>query len=177
MSYGMENFLYTLINWAVAFYHSPFVFAIKIFAGIYLAVLFINIILLLILRDIPQHYRIGMRGMDIPTATKNKMRKRWDKVRMLLESNNVSQYKLAIIEADAIADEILSGIGYTGENMTEKLDKIGKNDLDDHLEALKGVHQIRNKIVHEADFEVDYRMAQTVVGVYENFLRYLEFLD
>jgi len=105
------------------------------------------------------------------------MRKRWEKVKSLLESNNASQYKLAIIEADSIADEILSGIGYTGANMGEKLDKINKKDLDDNLESLRGAHQIRNRIVHEADFEVDYRMARTVIGVYENFLRYLEFLD
>ncbi|MGI6104068.1 MAG: hypothetical protein ACOYB5_01995 [Patescibacteria group bacterium] len=177
MFYDLENFIYSIINWFVWFYNSPYMIVVKIFVGIYLAVLLINIIFLLVLRDIPQHLRIGIRGMDIPAATKSKMRKRWEKVKSLLESNNASQYKLAIIEADSIADEILSGIGYTGANMGEKLDKINKKDLDDNLESLRGAHQIRNRIVHEADFEVDYRMARTVIGVYENFLRYLEFLD
>ena len=84
---------------------------------------------------------------------------------------------LAIIEADAIAEEILDGIGYKGANMTEKLEQVGSNHLDDHLEALKGAHQIRNQIVHEVDFAIDQRMAVAVVGVYENFLKYLEFMD
>jgi len=161
---------------AVNFWNSPFVFAIKILAGIYLAVIFINIILLLILRDIPGHIKTGIKGANIPTMTKSKMRKRWDKIENLLKTGNVSQYKVAIIEADEIADEILGSIGYKGANMAEKLEQVGSAHLDDHLEALKGVHQIRNRIVHEADFEVDERLARTVVSVYENFLKYLELL-
>lgn len=172
MDYSSQNFSDVIAN----FYNSPFVFVLKILLGIYLAVIFIDIILLLILRDIPKHLRTGIKGMDITTATKSKMQKRWNKVENLLKSRNVSQFKLAIIEADAIADEILAGIGYEGANMAEKLEQVGAAHLDDHLEALKGVHQIRNRIVHEADFEVDERLARTVVGVYESFLRYLELL-
>lgn len=172
----MQNFIVSIPEMAVNFWNSPFIFVVKILAGIYLAVIFLDIIFLLILRDIPQHLRVGMKGMDMPTATRSKMQKRWEKVESLLKTGNPSQYKLAIIEADAIADEILGGIGYKGANMMEKLEQVGTAHLDDHLESLKGVHQIRNRVVHEADFEVDERLAKTVVGVYENFLRYLELL-
>jgi hypothetical protein len=149
---------------------------IKIVLGIYLAVIFIDIILLLILRDVPANLRVGMKGMNLPTTSKNKMQKRWDKVMDRLKNGNPSQYKVAIIEADAIADEILDGIGYKGANMGEKLEQVGAAHLDDHLEALKGAHEIRNRIVHEIDFDVDERMATAVIGVYENFLKYLDFM-
>lgn len=177
MFYDIENFVALLLELLANFYHSPFVLVIKILLGIYLSVLFIDIVLLLILRDVAWHVRVGLKGMDMPLVSKSKMQKRWDKIKARLQGESFSQYKVAIIEADAIAEEILGGIGYTGANMSEKLDQVGANHLDDHLEALRGAHQIRNQIVHETDFAIDQRMAVAVVGVYENFLKYLEFLD
>ena len=159
------------------FYNSQFIFVVKILAAIYLAVLVIDIILLLILRGVGSNVRVGLRGTDIPLVTKSKMKKRWEKIKTRLDSGNPSQYKVAIIEADVIADEMLSGLGYKGSNMAEKLEQVGTAHLDDHLEALKGAHEIRNRIVHEENFQVDERLAKAVLGVYENFLRYLELLN
>lgn len=177
MNYDITNLVAFLLEVLGDFYHSPFVLVIKILLGVYVSVLFIDIVLLLILRDVPQDMRVGLKGMDIPVTSKGKLQKRWDKVKARLESESASQYKVAIIEADAIAEEIIDGIGYKGANMSEKLEQVGAAHLDDHLEALKGAHQIRNQIVHEVDFAIDQRMAVAVVGVYENFLKYLEFLD
>ena len=175
--YDLQNFIFSLPDMLVSFYNSQFVFVVKILAAIYLAVLIINIILLLIFRDVPSKLRTGLRGMDIPLVTKSKMQKRWEKIKNRLESDNPSQYKVAIIEADVVADEMLAGLGYNGSNMAEKLEQVGTAHLDDHLEALKGAHEIRNRIVHEENFQVDERLAKAVVGVYENFLKYLELLD
>lgn len=177
MAYALQNFISNFPDMFMQFYNSPFVFVIKIIIGIYLAVLLANIVLLLILKDVPSQLRVGIKGMDLPLITKSKMRKRWEKVKQRLQNNNVSQYKIAIIEADAIADELLSSIGYKGSNMIERLEQVGTAHLDDHLEALKGAHQLRNRVVNETEFEVDERLAKAVVGVYENFLRYLELLD
>jgi hypothetical protein len=177
MSYDLQNFINAFPGMFVQFYNSPFVFFIKVFFGIYLAVLIANVIMLLILRDVPSQLRVGLKGMSVPLVTKRKMSKRWSKVTDRLKNNDISQYKVAIIEADAIADEMLSDIGYRGSNMMEKLDQVGTAHLDDHLEALKGAHQLRNRIVHEPELEVDERMARAIIGVYENFLRYLELLN
>jgi hypothetical protein len=176
MSYFLQNIIINFPEMMVNFYNSPFIFVVKIIAGIYLAILLLNIVLLLILRNVPENLRVGLKGMNMPVISKSKMQKRWNKITNYLKSDNVSQYKVAIIEADAVADEILGGIGYKGANMTEKLEQVGVAHLDDYLEALKGAHQVRNRIVHEAEFVVDQRLAKATVGVYENFLRYLEFL-
>jgi len=159
------------------FYNSPFVFALKLLIGIYVIIVLADIILLLILRDVPSGLRTGMRGMDIPIISKKKMRKRWGKIRRRLSSGNVSQYKIAIIEADALADEILAGIGYKGQNMSEKFDQIESTHLDSHHEALKEAHSVRNRIVQETDFSLDQKTAENVISVYEDFLKYLEYLD
>lgn len=177
MEYDVQNFIDVLLFTIGDFYRSPFMLVIKILAAIYLIILSVNIVLLLIMRNVPAELRVGLRGMDIPLASKSKMHKRWDTIKARLKSGNASQYKVAIIEADAFCEEILDGIGYKGANMAEKLEQVGVGHLDDHLEALLGVHKIRNSIVHEADYEVDEAMAKAVVGVYENFLKYLEYLS
>ncbi|KKQ45479.1 MAG: hypothetical protein US63_C0016G0030 [Candidatus Moranbacteria bacterium GW2011_GWC2_37_8] len=177
MDYDLQNFIDILVAILSGFYYSSFMLTVKILAGIYLFVLLVDIILMLILRDVPSHLRVGLRGTDIPLVSKSKMQKRWDKVKKRLKDGNPSQYKVAIIEADAIVEEILDGIGYKGANMTEKLESVGAAHLDDHLESLKGVHLIRNRIVHEADYEIDETTASAVIGVYENFLKYLEFME
>lgn len=177
MYYDIQNFVDFLLANLSLFYHSTFMLVVKIFIGIYLLILLVDIVLMLILRNVPQHLRVGLKGTDLPLVSKKKMKKRWDKVRARLNNSNPSQYKVAIIEADKIAEEILDGIGYKGANMTEKLEQVGEAHLDDHLEALKGAHEIRNKIIHQADYEISHEAAEAVVGVYENFLKYLEFME
>lgn len=177
MSYDIQEFVDFLIVILNGFYHSSFMLGVKIFIGIYLLILLIDIVLMLILRDVPSHVRVGLKGSDLPLVSKKKMNKKWKSVEKRLASSNPSQYKVAIIEADKIAEEILDGIGYKGANMTEKLEQVGPAHLDDHLEALKGAHDIRNKIIHQADYEISHEAAIAVVGVYENFLKYLEFMD
>ncbi len=177
MSYELTIFIDNLLASLVGFYNSPFVLFLKIIIGVYLAVVLIDIILLLVLRDVAWHLRVGVKGSDIPLVSKSKMQKRWDKVKARIKEDNVSQYKVAIIEADAMVEEILDGIGYKGDNMTQKLEQVGEMHLDDHKDALNEVHQIRNRIVHEADFEIDKETALAAISVYENFLKYLEFLS
>lgn len=177
MEYNITLIINGFIASFVNFYNSPFMLVVKILIGIYLLVVFVDLVLLLILRNVGEDIRVGLRGMNLPTTSKGKMQKRWDKVKERLNGSSPSQYKVAIIEADAIADELLAGIGYKGGDMLERLEDVAEKHLDEHLEALKGAHKIRNQIVHEVDFVVDQRMAAAVVGVYENFLRYLEFLD
>jgi hypothetical protein len=177
MSYDFQDVYVLIFDLLSGFYYSTFFLAIKILVGIYLFILLADIVMLLMLRNVPQNVRVGLKGMDMHLISKSKLQKRWDKVKSRLKSDNVSQYKVAIIEADAIAEEVLAGIGYKGANMAEKLQQVQPAHLDEHLEALKGAHEIRNRIVHEEDFALDHRMAVAVVGVYENFLDYLEFLS
>jgi len=164
-----------LMNGLANFYHSPFVLTVKIFLGIYVLILIIDLVLLLVLRGVGDDIRTGMKGMNIPTISPSKMLKRWNQVLARLDSEDASQYKVAVIEADSIADEILKGIGYEGNNMNERLAHVKPYQLDG-LEQLLGAHQIRNRIVHEADFSLDKKAAHETIKVYENFLRYLEFM-
>ena len=156
-------------------YHSPLVFAIKFFLAVYVTVLFADLILLLALRGVSTNLRVMMKGMDIPTVSKGKMHRNWDKIKERLMSENPSQYKVAVLEADRVADQMLEGIGYKGENMAERLKNITAVHVS-NIDELLRAHDVRNQIIHDPNFVIDKKTAVELVGVYENFLRSMEFL-
>ena len=172
-----QDILTTLWSMLVWLYDSPLVFVLKLLIGVYIFILLADLVMLLILRDVPSNVRTSMRGMDIPVISKKKMLKQWAEIKSRLSSGDASQYKIAIIEADSLVDKILGGIGYSGRSMGEKFDQIEPAHLDSHRETLKEAHNIRNRIVNEEEFSLDQKSAENVIQVYEDFLKYLEYLD
>lgn len=157
------------------FYDSSFVFGLKFFLAIYTTVLAVDIILIIIVHTPGMYFRVLKTGSDIPIAHKNKMQKRWEKVLARLQSQKSDQYKVAVLEADEIADEVLAKVGYPGSNMGERLESITVNQLE-MIEELRKAHETRNGIVHKADFQLDRKTAEDLVGVYQKVLETLEFI-
>jgi hypothetical protein len=163
----------------IAFYHSGFFLTIKILAGVYTLVLFIDIILLLIQRGVSGNIREGIFGMDVPREIldkKKKARQDWLKITQKIETGNGNDYKIAIIEADAFADRLVAGLGYEGAAFGERLD----NASEDHIvnvAGMKQAHQIRNKIIHEDNFVLSKNDALGVLAQYEEFLRSYQIID
>jgi len=83
-----------------------------------------------------------------------------------ISSDNPSDWKLAIIEADIILDEILKDAGYAGTSLGERLRSISPEQLrslDDAWQA----HKVRNQIAHGgADFVLTQRLAQDTIKQY-----------
>ena len=157
------------------FYDSPFVFGLKIFLAVYVTVLVVDIILIIIVHTPGMYLRVLQSGSDVPVAKKNKMQKRWAGVLGRLKGKKTEQYKVAVLEADKIADEILTKMGYQGNNMGERLDGISVSQLE-MIAELKKAHEVRNGIVHRDDFPLDRKTAEEVIGVYQQLLETLEFI-
>lgn len=165
----------TLVRIFVAFYNSYFFAAIKLILAIYVTVIFADIVMILMIRGLAPYYRPGLRGMNIPVISKKKMGKKWNAIQKRLETGDMSQYKVAIIEADSLIDNILKGVGYKGENMSERLEQIMPDHLND-IEKLKWAHEIRNQIIHDEKFEIDKKTAEEVLKTYKEILEHLEYL-
>lgn len=90
-----------------------------------------------------------------------------------LISDSPSDWKIAIITADKTLDKILEKKGYLGESLGSKLKEMVPADLPDVYEEVWEAHKIRNRIVHETDFEVSQGEARKVVGIYERAIRKL----
>ncbi len=163
----------------LAIYHSTFFSVVEFLMGIYSMVLLVDIVLLIAQRGLSGDLRETLYGVDMPEELmnkKSKLRKKWDKVSSGIRSENESEWKVAIIEADNIIDNLILRMGYKGENMGERLAGINPGQID-NIEELRLAHETRNRIIHEEDFKLDRKQADEIFGYYENFLRYFEVLE
>ncbi|MEK7549516.1 MAG: hypothetical protein AAB519_00815 [Patescibacteria group bacterium] len=155
--------------------HSLLFAAVKFFLFVYVAVLFVDIVLLLLLRDISSDLKATLFGGQRPLASKGKMIKRWEAVLLRLESENVSQFKAAILEADAMANDVLGSIGYKGNNMKERLESVAEYQVESK-DDLVSVHALRNRIISEPDFTLSQEEAKEALEKYRRFFDEVELL-
>lgn len=92
---------------------------------------------------------------------------RWVQVLEYLSSINVSDWKLAVIEADSMLESLMDDLGLKGENLGEKL-KAADRDKFKSLTTAWEVHAIRNRIAHEGlNFDLSLHEAKRVIALYE----------
>ncbi len=95
---------------------------------------------------------------------------RWGNIVELFESDKESDWRMAIIEADAILEEFITQLGYTGDTFGEKLKNIDPGNFP-ALQQAWDVHLIRNKIAHEGmEFKLEAFEKNRVYRIYENIL-------
>lgn len=101
---------------------------------------------------------------------------RWKHVVALGDSTNPNDWRLAIIEADIILDEVIRGMGYEGEDMGERLKRIEKNALS-NLDAAWEAHKVRNRIAHSgSDYIFTQREARRVIDLYRRVFEELHYI-
>jgi hypothetical protein len=102
-----------------------------------------------------------------------KLEKQWGKITARLDTGLESEYKLAIIEADSMMDDTLKRMGYSGESLGERLEKLTSATLP-NIEDIKQAHQTRNNIIHDPDYSLSLDDARSLLGVYERAFRDLQ---
>jgi len=101
---------------------------------------------------------------------------RWEVVQTHIESENPSDWKLSIIEADAILDDMVKKIGYSGDNLGERLKSIEVSDFTS-IQSAWEAHKVRNQIAHEGSgFELTHREARRVIGLYKDVFEEFKYI-
>lgn len=91
---------------------------------------------------------------------------RLDDVLKHIASDNPNDWKLSIIEADIILDELLKSAGYAGNSLGERLKSISVNQLQSIDDAWQA-HKVRNQIAHAgSDFVLTHKLAQDTIKQY-----------
>lgn len=98
---------------------------------------------------------------------KNPMKDKWKQIMTHVGSEQPSDWRLAIIEADVMLAELLEKMNLPGDTVGEKLKAVEKSDfvtIDMAWEA----HKVRNQIAHEgSEFLFNDREARRVIGLYQ----------
>ena len=101
---------------------------------------------------------------------------RWQDVLTHVDSDRPNDWKLAIIEADIILDELLNTLGYAGTSVGEKLKSVPPTAFTTINQAWRA-HNVRNRIAHEgADFDLSKREAQQTIAEYQMVFEEFEFV-
>jgi hypothetical protein len=103
-----------------------------------------------------------------PVVNKNE---KWERVIAHLNSPNASDWRLAIIEADIMLDEMLRAQGYHGDSIGDMLKGVEKSDMLT-LDAAWEAHKVRNRIAHDGSaYDLNEREVKRIGALYESVFR------
>lgn len=124
------------------------------------------------------YFRLSVLGDAVEVATfrpfgYSKIRERWKRIMRRLESANVTEYKLAVIETDLLLDETLKRMRLAGQNVDERLEKVTPFMVE-NLEELRQAHQVRNSVVYDPDYQLPLGEARRVLLVYQKAFENLD---
>lgn len=101
---------------------------------------------------------------------------RWERVDKYMTSLNPSDWKIAILEADNILDEIVERMGYKGETLGERMKAIEPSDFP-YLEEAWAAHKFRNELAHRGmDVPLSRSDAERTINVYHRVFKALGYL-
>lgn len=112
----------------------------------------------------------------IPASMKTDISAKWQSVLDKAASPNPSDWKLAVLEADSIMDDLLKRIGLQGETMGERLKQLDRSKLS-AIDELWEAHKIRNLIAHDPNRAVSRQEIDRAVDGFEKALDELDFIE
>ncbi len=112
----------------------------------------------------------------IPKEKARPKNDRWEKILAHSASDNPNDWRLAILEADILLDELVATMGYVGNTLGERLKQATKGDfktLDNAWEA----HRVRNNIAHTGSgFVLSKREARRILDLYASVFTEFEYI-
>lgn len=125
--------------------------------------------------QIAEMEQIALRDAEKAWETKYAQPKtrnaRWDVIQNRVSENSPESWRIAIIEADIMLDEVLTNAGYVGTTLGEKLksaNPMAFTTIQDAWEA----HKVRNEVAHTgSDFVLTPKSARETILRFERVFR------
>ena len=97
--------------------------------------------------------------------SKGKFVKQWKAIELQMEEGRGAGWRLALIGADEILDQVISAMGYKGKTMDERLEKI-KPEFFPYVEDARKAHQVRIFLENDPHHEVSREVAEHTIDIY-----------
>ena len=117
-----------------------------------------------------------MDVLRVGDLTKRRSIKGWAKIQKSLRLGDEASLKLAIIEANAILDELLKISGYVGKNMDERLKQLDSSKLS-NLSDVWSAHKVCQRIILEKDFHINKQEAELIINIYKKSFQEYQLID
>jgi len=93
----------------------------------------------------------------------------WKKILEQAKGGTEADYRLAIIKADSLLDDCLKRIGYKGDSLSERIEKLTSYHLP-NISEIKEVHKLRNNLVKNPDYDLGIKEGKGAMDIYEKAL-------
>jgi hypothetical protein len=155
-----------------------FIVVWKIFASIIsMVAIFVIIYAGVRLREILLAEKKKIGHLPDWTSDKTKKNERWERIETYMRSDNPSDWKIAVLEADNILDDVVLKMGYPGETLGERMKAINTADFP-YLNEAWEAHKIRNQIAHKGtDYTLTKSVAEYAINIYHRIFKSLGYLE
>jgi len=134
----------------------------------------VGIVLIFIkFRDLNRKDRELYMPVDVEEVETSAHLAQWEIILGHVNSENNAEWKIAIIEADNILDDILKEIGYEGDTLADRLKAAGDSES---VQKAWEAHKVRNAIAHEGGMELNQHEAKRIISLYENVFKRFGYL-
>ena len=102
-----------------------------------------------------------------------KLIKQWNKIIKRLESGSEDEYKVAILEAEEMLDNILERLNYPGDTLKERMDKLSPTTIS-NKEGVEIACKTRNEIVYDPNYRLPLDKAKETLDYFGQALKDLQ---
>ena len=114
--------------------------------------------------------------LGIGDVGKRRQLRGWTQILKRLQTEDINNWKTALLEADAIFDEILKASGYRGDTIHDRFNQLPKEALSVRNKIV-AAHEVRDRILQASEFIITQQQAIEIAKVYQQAFRELGLID
>lgn len=114
--------------------------------------------------------------LGLKTLTRRRSMRGWRQIIKRLKEKDQNQWKLAVMEADKILDELIKFTGVKAETTEDRLQKINPAQLS-NIEEIKTAHRLSQEIRRNPDFQITHEEAQNIIKIYAQAFKEFNLID
>lgn len=107
-------------------------------------------------------------GVNPFLVSSSKSKRQWLEIENLLEEPYQSSWKLSVIKADALIENFLKQLGFSGKTFSELLESLKLKGYQ-NLQLLQGIHQVCEEILNNKEYNLSQKEAKNIVEIYKRF--------
>ena len=113
---------------------------------------------------------------EVHAPPREKKSARWQEILEHLTKENMSDWKIAVLEADTILDELTKDLNLPGDNLGERLKSATPANMRT-LEDAWSAHKLRNEIAHGgADLKLHKNQVTEAISAFERVFREFDYI-
>lgn len=114
--------------------------------------------------------------LGIKTVGRRRAIRGWRQILRRLRQKDQNQWKLAILEADKILDELIKFSGVKAETTESRLELLNPAQLS-NLEEIKGIHRTALEIKRNPDYQLSHENARAMIKIYAQAFKEFSLID